>query len=139
MHFEIKDYGTVIFRYVMGLCIFAMLATIGLYAYLGTFSRYLGDDYCETMVFKNSSLISAVLNRYEDGQWRAANRYSNLLFVGVAESLFGSQNIKIIPVVFILLWGIGSVYLVQQARKLAGIQWRISVDIFLGAALAFFS
>ena len=139
MHFEIKDYGTVIFRYVMGLCIFAMLATIGLYAYLGTFSRYLGDDYCETMVFKNSSLISAVLNRYEDGQWRAANRYSNLLFVGVAESLFGSKNIEIIPVVFILLWGIGLVYLVQQARKLAGIQWHISMDIFLGAALAFFS
>ena len=36
------------------------------------------------------------------------------------------------------LWVIGLVYLVRQVRKLAGIQWHIYTDIFLGAALAFF-
>jgi hypothetical protein len=115
---------------------FAFLAAI---AYLGTFTRYMADDYCETYTTKTYSPLGAVLNRYEAGNWRAANRYSNLLFVGVMQSLLGSQNIEIVPVLLIMLWGIGLVYLVRQVRQLAGVEWNILVDIFLGASLAFLS
>jgi hypothetical protein len=125
-------FSTVILFYIAGTFIF--LATI---AYLGTFTRYMADDYCETYITQTYSPLGAVINRYEEGSWRAANRYSNLLFVGMVESLAGWQSVEIIPVILIILWTIGLVYLVRQVRKLAGIQWTVPVDIFLGATLAF--
>ena len=85
-------------------------------------------------ITKAYSPLGAVINRYEDGQWRAANRYSNLLFVGVVEALLGKQNLQIIPAVLMFLWVIGLVYLVRQVRQVAGIQWHIYMDIFLGVA-----
>ncbi len=128
----------ILFRIVVLLNVVAILVFLGVMAYLGTFTRYMADDYCESFSVTSDSPLGAVINRYMDGQWRASNRYSNLLFVGVIESLLGKKNIEIIPAVLIFLWVIGLVYLVRQVRKLAGIQWHIYTDIFLGAALAFF-
>ncbi len=127
------------FSVVVLLLMTGMLAFLAAIAYLGTFTRYMADDYCESYITKAYSPLGAVINRYEDGQWRAANRYSNLLFVGVIEALLGKQNLQIMPVVLMFLWVIGLVYLVRQVRQAAGIQWHIYMDIFLGVALAFFS
>ena len=127
------------FSVVVLLLMTGMLAFLAAIAYLGTFTRYMADDYCESYITKAYSPLGAVINRYEDGQWRAANRYSNLLFVGVIEELLGKQNLQIMPVVLMFLWVIGLVYLVRQVRQVAGIQWHIYMDIFLGVALAFFS
>ena len=90
----------------------------------------MADDYCDTFITQSSSPLAAVINRYEEGGWRAANRYSNLFFAGVAESVFGSQSVKTVPVGMILLWGMGLVTLVRQVRKLAGIEWPILMDVF---------
>jgi hypothetical protein len=49
MQFETSKFETVFFRSIMGLCIFAVLGVMGVYVYLGTFSRYLSDDYCEAV------------------------------------------------------------------------------------------
>jgi hypothetical protein len=116
-----------------------MLAFLAAIAYLGMFTRYMADDYCESYITKAYSPLVAVINRYEGGQWRAANRYSNLLFVGVVEAVLGKKNLQIIPVVLMFLWVIGLVYLVRQVRQAAGIQWHIYMDVFLGVVLAFFS
>lgn len=126
------------FIIVVLLQITGMLAFLAVIAYLGTFTRYMADDYCESYITKAYSPLGAVINRYEDGQWRAANRYSNLLFVGVTEALLGKQNLQIIPVVLMFLWALGLIFLVRQVRILAGLQWHIYTDLFLGATLAFF-
>lgn len=130
---------SILFRIVVLLNVIAILVFLGVTAYLGMFTRYMADDYCESYSITTDSPLGAVINRYMDGQWRAANRYSNLLFVGVVESLLGKQNLQIIPVVLMFLWVIGLIYLVRQVRQAAGIQWYIYIDIFLGVALAFFS
>lgn len=127
------------FNVFLLLYIAGALAFLAAIAYLGTFTRYMADDYCETYVTQTYTPLGAVINRYEEGNWRAANRYSNLLFVGAAESLLGRQNIEIIPVVLIIFWAFGLVYLVRQARKLAGIEWHVLADVFLGVTLAFLS
>ncbi|MBK8782584.1 MAG: hypothetical protein IPO22_12430 [Anaerolineales bacterium] len=116
-----------------------MLAYLSAIAYLGVFSRYGSDDYCETIVTTSSSPLNAVLTRYEEGGWRAAGRYSNLFFVGVSESLLGSQSVSIVPVAMIILWGLGLIHLVRQVRTLAGIEWHFLLDVFFGASLAFIS
>lgn len=127
------------FRFAVLLNIAGSLIFLAAIAYLGTFTRYMADDYCETYITQAYTPLGAVINRYEEGNWRAANRYSNLLFVGVMESLLGRRNIEIIPVVLIVIWAISLVYLVRQVRKLADIEWHILVDVFLGATLAFLS
>ncbi|HRJ57531.1 MAG TPA: hypothetical protein PLV64_14675, partial [Anaerolineales bacterium] len=45
----------------------AQLLVISIYIYLGVFSRYIADDYCEAMRFEDKSLIGAVVERYLDG------------------------------------------------------------------------
>jgi hypothetical protein len=125
-------------RYILVTCLVAMLITIGMYAYLGTFSRYLADDYCETVSVREDSPIEAVVARYSAGEWRAANRYSNLLFVGMGEML-GRNNMQIMIVSMILLWVGGLSWSAHEIRRFLNIDWFLPLDIFGGATLGFFS
>ena len=59
------------------------LAVLALYAYLGTFSRYTSDDYCLSAFFLRDELLNAMIKRYLN----ASNRYTNILFIGLAEGL----------------------------------------------------
>ena len=127
-----KIFAAAVFVHIAGAVFF--LAAV---AYLGAFTRYMADDYCESYTTQTYSPLTAVVSRYQEGSWRAANRYSNLLFVGVMESLLGWSNIEIVPVGMIILWAAGLVALSRQARKLAGWDWDFRMDAFLGVLLAF--
>ena len=124
-----------IFTALAGLIIFTQLFAIGTLAYLGTFSRYLADDYCESASLMNEPMLSAVLHRYESG---GSNRFSNLLFVGLAKGL-GEHNIQILPALMLLIWLAGSVWLVHELRKLVGIRWPVIMDYLLAITIVFFS
>lgn len=111
---------------------------LGLYAYLGTFSRYLSDDYCEAVRVNRSTPIQAVIDRYSDGAWRAASRYSNITFVGFSETL-GENSIPITTTLMIVFYATGLCWSISETRKLFNINWHLSVDYFLGMMLAYFS
>lgn len=127
-----------VFRVVLLLSIAAMLTAVGVYAYLGSFSRYIADDYCEAVRVTTVSPFQAVLDRYSDGAFRSANRYSNILFVGFSE-LLGPNSIPITIVLMVVLWTAGLSWLVHEIRKFADWKWSPLVDVFLGSALAFMS
>ncbi|HEY9151943.1 MAG TPA: DUF6056 family protein [Anaerolineales bacterium] len=110
-----------------------MTTALGLFAYLGTFTRYLADDYCETVLARNG-LIQSLIQRYET----VSDRYSNLLFVGLSEYLI-PRNVQIMPVIMILLWTAALTWFVYEARRMIGLCWSIWMDFFLAASLAFFS
>jgi hypothetical protein len=137
MQVEIKRFESVFFRYLMTAAALAMFVAIGVYAYLGTFSRHLSDDYCEAVRANRSNPISAVIERYTDGQWRAANRYSNLMFVGFGE-LLGENNLPITTVAMVILLPIGLSWSVYEFRRFFKVQWPLQTDCFLGATLGFF-
>lgn len=118
--------------------VLAMLVAMAVYAYLGSFSRYIADDYCEAVRVTTVSPIQAVLDRYSDGAFRSANRYSNILFVGFSEML-GQNSIPVTMVLMVVLWTLGLSWLVHETRKITGIEWSPLVDIFLGGMLAFMS
>jgi len=139
MQFDVKKRQVSIYKSMIGLCALAMLTTIGVFAYLGTYSRYLADDYCESVrVNKASSPVSAVIERYQAGSWRAANRYSNLLFVGFSEWL-GRDAMQITMTSMVLLWAAGLIWSIHEIRKYLKINSFFQMDIFLGAMLGFFS
>ncbi|MCL4528959.1 MAG: DUF6056 family protein [Chloroflexi bacterium] len=125
---------SVVLNAVMAAGITALLAALGSFAYLGTFTRYLADDYCETVMANSGSLINALIVRYQN----VSDRYSNLLFDALSEFLFPRQ-IQIMPVVMIVLWTAALIWLVREIKLFSGLQWPFAVDVFLGASLSFFS
>ncbi|MBI5353272.1 MAG: hypothetical protein HZB50_11585 [Chloroflexi bacterium] len=138
MQFDVKKHQSSIYKYIIGLCTLAMLSAIGVYSYLGTYSRYLADDYCEAVRVNKSSPISAVIERYQAGDWRAANRYSNLMFVGFSE-LLGRDSMQITMTSMVLLWVVGLSWSIHEIRKYLKINLFFQMDIFIGATLGFFS
>jgi hypothetical protein len=125
----------VLFIFVLGLLVATQLFALGTLSYLGTFSRHLADDYCESAVLKSEPVLSAVLGRYMSG---GSNRFSNLLFVGLAEKL-GENNLQIFPFVMILLWVVGTIWVVRQFRQLMGIHWPALMDVLMAVSIVFFS
>jgi hypothetical protein len=138
MQFDIKNYKKPFFHTIVGMCALAMFSVMGVYSYLGTYSRYIADDYCEAVLVTRSSPISAVIERYQAGDWRAANRYSNLLFVGFSE-LIGGKNMQITIASMVIIWAVGLVWSAHELRKFLGINWMNSMDWFLGLTLGMFS
>jgi hypothetical protein len=116
----------------------SFLFALAAYAYLGSFSRYIADDYCEAVRVTTVSPIQAVINRYSDGAFRSANRYSNILFVGFSEML-GENSIPITTVAMVVLWTVGLIWLVHEIRKYNRVEWTPLVDVFLGSLIAFMS
>ena len=126
-------------RYIIGTSVLSLLLAAGLYAYLGTFSRYGGDDYCEAARISQSSPFTAVFERYFFENWpRATMRYSNLLFVGFSESL-GRYSMPITMASMVLLWFAGIVWGVYELRKFLNISWNSLLDLFWGLTFGFFS
>lgn len=138
MNMKLQETKTRYFVYAVGLGMVALLVAVGIYTYLGTFSRHLADDYCEAVRVTNMSPLDAVFERYSVGAWRAANRYSNLLFVGISESL-SENNIPFSTVSMIIMWYFGLTWTVYELRKFLKIDWLIHFDLFWGLFFGFFS
>lgn len=129
-----KFFSVVVVSFILG-----MLAYLAANFYLATFSRYLADDYCETISTRSASPIVSVIQHYQEGNARAASRYSNLLFVGTVEAMLGKNSIGLAPAFMIVLWTVGLIFLTRQVRKMAGLELPFLMDVFFGALLAFVS
>jgi len=139
MGFSKEKFQTVFHRIILTAGVAALFFAIGMFAYLGSFSRYLADDYCEAeRVNSASSPIAAVVERYSIGAWRAANRYSNITFVGFSE-MIGANSMPVTVAGMALLWVAGLCWSVYEARKFFAVNWPVAMDIFLGTLLGFFS
>jgi len=133
-----SNFDIIFFRSILGISVLVLLIAAGLYAYLGTFSRYGGDDYCEAAQIRTSSPLAAAFNRYFSEYWpRATMRYSNLLFVGLSESL-GRYNMQITMPLMVLLWFAGCVWSFHELRMLLRVNWSLGIDLFLGLTFGFF-
>jgi uncharacterized protein DUF6056 len=126
--------GHVLLNLASGLGAAAMAGALGAFAYLGTFTRYLADDYCDTVLVTGGSVWGALLDRYLN----ISDRYSNLLFTAVTEFLL-PRRIEVIPPVMIVLWVVALVWLMREIRRAPGFDWPFPVDAYLGTSLAFFA
>ncbi len=76
-----------------------MLATLALYAYLGTFTRYMADDYFTASVLNKEGFWSAQVYWWQT--W--SGRYSFTFVISFIE-LFGLGIVPILPTLIIMLW-----------------------------------
>ena len=136
--YDLPKIGYLLLRAGIWLTIGAEFLGLGVLSYLGTFTRFLADDYCEMIIVGNGFIVSAVFQNYLLGNYRAANRFSNLFFIGLSESL-GRHNVQFLPVLMILVWLAGLMWSIYEVKKLAGIRLPAMTDYFLAMTLVFFS
>lgn len=123
------------FRLALALGILAVLIPLLLYAYLGTFSRYGSDDYCLSAFYLQDDLGSAMVQRYLN----ASNRYTNILFIGLVDNLFGWYNVAVLPPLMLVLFVWGLYLFLKGTAEMLGLQWDRWVVFFLSLLLAYFS
>ncbi len=131
---ESKRPGRVPQQTVFGFAAATMGAAVINFAYIGVYSRYLADDYCETVLVTRQSFFQALFIRYQT----VSDRYSNLMFEALSE-LLGPHNIQIVPMIMIIGWTIALAWLIYAVKRLAGWQWSWLIDFYLAASLVFFS
>lgn len=118
------------------LAILVTLIALGFYAYLGMFSRYTSDDYCLSAFFvQDADFISAMTVRYET----SSSRYTNILFIGFADKVFGWYNPAILPALMITLFVAGLFFLLDQIQNLLHLEWKRGQTFYFAALIAYFS
>src|SRR5690349_21317684 len=115
--------------------VFAMLMPLALYAYLGIFSRYGSDDYCLSAFFLQKNLINAMIQRYIV----STSRYTNIIFIGIADKLFGWHNVAILPGLMLTLFALGIYLFLKEIVEILQLGWGRWMILFLSLLIVYFS
>ncbi len=110
----------------------ASAIALALFAYLGTFTRLLADDYYHIFLTRGADgLIAASYHKY----LVASNRYTNLLLFRLAD-LIGA---KWMPALFIILWLAGLTWLLWKLNKYFKSNLPFAMIFAIAALLAYLS
>ena len=108
---------------------------LALFAYLGTFSRYTSDDYCLSAFFLNDDFVDQMTRRY----FVSSSRYTNILFIGLVDNIFGWYNVAILPAIMLTLFVLGLYLLLKEIGHILDLGWNSWMTLFLASSVAFFS
>jgi hypothetical protein len=105
---------TRLFTVVLGVLIFlALLSPLIAHAVVGTYTRYMADDYCTAYTVKALGLIKSQQSYYSN--W--SGRYSFTFFINLLE-LLGQGAAAYLPLITIVAWGMLTVWSVYQYSAL---------------------
>ena len=111
-----KKNGWVSFLFFIGAL--SACVPLAVYAWLGTFSRYLADDYCaSTYLYTSQNIVEATLRAYS--LW--GNSYSRLMFSQLIE-LGGVNGIRVMAGVELVIWALLLAWMFVELGKLLRIQ-----------------
>jgi hypothetical protein len=123
------------FGLALSIGIFATLTPLALFGYLGIFSRYESDDYCLSAFFFQGDLISSMIQRY----FVSSSRYTNILFIGLADKLLGWYNVAILPALMLSLFVFGLYLLLKESSEAIGLRWSRAAILFISVLVVYFS
>ena len=122
------------FRAVRTFFALTSAAALGLYVYLGTLVRPIGDDYCISARLIGYNVIQAALYKY----WYTSNRFSNQ-FVAAFSDMFGPRGVAVLSVACILFWIAGLTWLIYEAARLFRIRWNFWTGFLLAELIVLVS
>jgi len=108
---------------------------LALYAYLGTFSRYGSDDYCLSTFFLQGDLLNRMIRRY----FVTSGRFTNILFIGLVDKIFGWHNVAILPPLLLTLFVLGLYLLLNEIRGIVAPGWSRWIAFFMAVSIPYFS
>jgi hypothetical protein len=106
---------------------------LSIYAYLGTFSRHLADDYC-AIDFIKKDFFTALWINYTN----VSDRFSNFMLITFSE-VVGPRTVAVLPALMITLWVIGIAWLLYEASRFSGKAWDKTIILTLTFLLVFFA
>jgi hypothetical protein len=106
---------------------------LAIYAYLGTFSRHLADDYC-SVNFTNANFFSALWLNYMN----VSDRFSNFMLITFSESM-SPRSVSVLPALMLTLWIMGIAWLLYEASNFSGQAWGKPTIWTLTLLLVFFA
>jgi hypothetical protein len=106
---------------------------LAIYAYLGTFSRHLADDYC-AVDFIKTDFFTALWINYTN----VSDRFSNFMLITFSE-VVGPRSVAVLPALMLTLWVIGIAWLLYEASRFSGQVWTKSIILTLTFLLVFFA
>lgn len=109
-------------------------AALLVFAYLGTFTRYLADDYCLSVFLMGSNTFQATIRSYI--VW--SDRYSNLFLIQLIE-WGGKWGLQLMSATAILLWMGGLTWLVSEIGKSIRLQWKPGNNSWIAGLVIFIS
>ena len=113
----------------------AMSVGLGMFAYLGIFSRYSSDDYCLSAFFLSGDFIDIMTRRY----LVSSSRYTNILFIGLVDNLFGWYNVAILPALMLFLFVLGLYLLLKEIGQILVLGWSHWLVFLMAVSIAYFS
>jgi Family of unknown function (DUF6056) len=123
------------FGLALALGAFTTSIALVLYAYLGIFSRYGSDDYCLSAFYLQHDLLSEMIRRY----FNASSRYTNILFIGLVDKLFGWHNVAILPALMLTLFVLGLYLLLKEIVEMIELEWNSWMVFFMSLSIVYFS
>lgn len=108
-------------------------SVLAIYAYLGTFSRHLADDYC-VVDFLNTDFPTALWTNYMN----VSDRFSNFMLITLSEAIH-PRMVSILPAFMLSLWVFGIAWLMFESSRFSGRAWDKLLIITLTFLLVFFA
>jgi hypothetical protein len=106
---------------------------LAIYAYLGTFSRHLADDYC-SVNFTSTNFFSALWLNYMN----VSDRFSNFMLITFSEFV-SPRSVSVLPALMLTFWIMGIAWLLYEASTFNGQVWAKSTILTLTLLLVFFA
>jgi hypothetical protein len=127
----ITDHRNPRFKLIFYILLLFVVVALAMYAYLGSFTRYMADDYCTAASLKDVGFWKSQLSWWQ--HW--SGRYSFTFLVSAVE-LFGVRIVPILPAVILILWWGSLVWVLSPFIKRLQIPDPVSISILAaGAAL----
>ncbi|MBO9368253.1 MAG: hypothetical protein J7555_05820 [Chloroflexi bacterium] len=120
-------------RIILALHLIALFLGIGLFAYMGYFSRFIADDYCFSIALRKGPFLNSLIFRYSNSA--GGDRYTNILLFDLAERLGGMSGMRFFPAALIGLWTLGLIAWLLILR----LPWDPWISVFLAAWLSFYA
>lgn len=117
-----------------GITLISILTALGMYGYIGTFNRLMGDSLCSYYFAQRLGLLRSIW------YWRLiwSGRYSAYGFDWVLSSILSSKNVPIfIPVVLVVWIAINTVAFFLILKKLSNDKNSLFFSLLLGSASIF--
>lgn len=112
----------------------AVAAALLICAYLGTFTRYLADDYCQSVFLIESNTFQATIRSYI--VW--SDRYSNLFLIQLTE-WGGKWGMQLMAATALIFWMVGLTWLVSEIGKSIRLQWNPGNNSWVAGLVIFLS
>ncbi len=107
---------------------------LAVYAYLGFFARFMGDDYCHHDLVSNKPFFAAVQHHYTT----FSNRYM-ILAVPYLTEKFGPRGQSFLPAIMIVLWLIALFWLLKELHLALALKTNKLIIYLLTSLLTFFT